>query len=99
MPAFISPIKVVHPPDVNTTLMGDLTTRGVSSIVEDTGNLIGETRGVFTVIDSKKARDIDSGHILFAENQYWEVTDNQMANNSYINRHIFTKKTLDPEVC
>lgn len=99
MPAFITPIKVVHPPDINISLMGDLTTRGVSSIVEDTGNLVGDTRGVFTVIDSGKSRGIEAGSILSAENQYWEVTDNQMANNEYVLRHIFTKKTLNPDVC
>ena len=98
MPAFSSTIEVVHPPGITTTLMGDLTTRGVSAIEEDVGNLVGETRGVFTVIDSKRAKDICAGQILRAEDQYWEVTDNQLANREYIYRNIFTKKTSNPGV-
>ena len=96
MPAFSSIIEVVVPLDINTTLMGDLTTRGVSSIIEGSGNLVGETRGVFTVLNSKRAKDICAGQILRAEDQYWEVTDNQLANREYIYRNIFTKKTSNP---
>ena len=97
MAAFIDKIEVVFPPSAQTSIFGDLTTRGVSSVEEDTGNLVGETRGVFTCLDTTRARGICAGNILKSHDQYWEVTDNQRANKDYNLRNIFTKKTSNPE--
>ena len=83
-------------PESDDTFICNFSTRGVTSLNEESGITINETRAVFQCIDSTLIRSIQEDYVLEANDKYWRVTDNTIHNTDPNLRNIFATKAPRP---